>query len=145
MPWIPPDIAVITAIGPVHLERMGSEERIAEAKAEILERAPVVVLNVDHPRLAALADQARRSGQEGLAGQRRRPRCVVARRCGRRKHTPTVSSPASMRVAVPVPGVHAAPTNVACAIAVALELGVPAATISIAVGRPADRRASPER
>ena len=34
--WCPPDIAVITAIGPVHLERFGSEERIVEAKAEIL-------------------------------------------------------------------------------------------------------------
>jgi UDP-N-acetylmuramoyl-tripeptide--D-alanyl-D-alanine ligase len=54
--WIPPDVAVITAIGPVHLERMGSEDRIAAAKREILERAPVAVLNVDHPRLAAIAD-----------------------------------------------------------------------------------------
>ena len=26
--WIPPDVAVITAIGPVHLERFGSEDRI---------------------------------------------------------------------------------------------------------------------
>ncbi len=34
--WCPPDVAVITAIGPVHLERFGSEERIVEAKSEIL-------------------------------------------------------------------------------------------------------------
>ena len=34
--WCPPDIAVITAIGPVHLERFGSEDRIVEAKSEIL-------------------------------------------------------------------------------------------------------------
>ena len=31
--WAAPEIAVITALGPVHLERMGSLERIAEAKA----------------------------------------------------------------------------------------------------------------
>jgi UDP-N-acetylmuramoyl-tripeptide--D-alanyl-D-alanine ligase len=55
--WIPPDVAIITAIGPVHLERMGSEDRIAAAKREILERSPVAVLNVDHPLLAAIADE----------------------------------------------------------------------------------------
>ncbi len=37
--WVTPEVAVITALGPVHLERMGSLEKIAEAKAEILEKA----------------------------------------------------------------------------------------------------------
>ena len=37
--WIRPDVAVITAIGPVHLERFGSEDRVLEAKAEILDDA----------------------------------------------------------------------------------------------------------
>jgi UDP-N-acetylmuramoyl-tripeptide--D-alanyl-D-alanine ligase len=55
--WCPPEIAVITAIGPVHLERFGSEDRIVEAKAEITAGASTVVLNVDDPRLAALADR----------------------------------------------------------------------------------------
>jgi len=55
--WCPPEIAVITAIGPVHLERFGSEDRIVEAKAEIAVAASTVVLNVDDPRLAALADR----------------------------------------------------------------------------------------
>jgi UDP-N-acetylmuramoyl-tripeptide--D-alanyl-D-alanine ligase len=32
-----PDVAVITSIGPVHLEQVGSVEGVAEAKAEILE------------------------------------------------------------------------------------------------------------
>ena len=36
--WCPPDVAVLTAIGPVHLERFGTLERIVEAKAEITER-----------------------------------------------------------------------------------------------------------
>jgi UDP-N-acetylmuramoyl-tripeptide--D-alanyl-D-alanine ligase len=45
--WIPPDISVITAIGPVHLERMGSLEEIAAAKAEILADAAVAVVNAD--------------------------------------------------------------------------------------------------
>lgn len=55
--FVPPEVAVITAIGPVHLERFGSEEAIVAAKAEILEKAKVAVLNQDHPGLAELASQ----------------------------------------------------------------------------------------
>lgn len=51
----PPEVGVITALGPVHLERMGSIERIRDAKSEILRRARVGVINVDHPLLAELA------------------------------------------------------------------------------------------
>lgn len=113
--WIPPDIAVITAIGPVHLERFGSEERIVEAKAEILADAAVAVLNVDDPRLAALAERE--------ASRRR----VI--RAG-------TSDPAGLDVAVaegrvyvegrPVgpaaPAAH--PSNLACAAGVAMALGL---------------------
>ncbi|MBV8463875.1 MAG: hypothetical protein JO368_11305, partial [Acidimicrobiales bacterium] len=60
--WCRPDVAVITAIGPVHLERFGSEERILQAKSEILERAPTVVLPIDDQRLASLADRVEASG-----------------------------------------------------------------------------------
>ena len=95
--FVPPEIAVITAIGPVHLERMGTEEAIAAAKAEILGPARVAVLNVDHPLLAALADR--------LTGKK------VVRCTG-----------ADVGFAVP-DGAH--PTNVACAVGVARELGVP--------------------
>lgn len=54
--WVPPQVAVITAIGPVHLERFGSLERVVEAKSEIFADAQVVVLNVDDDHLARLAD-----------------------------------------------------------------------------------------
>jgi UDP-N-acetylmuramoyl-tripeptide--D-alanyl-D-alanine ligase len=53
--WIPPAVAAIVAVGPVHLERFKTEERIVSAKAEILDRAEVGVIAVDHPLLAALA------------------------------------------------------------------------------------------
>jgi UDP-N-acetylmuramoyl-tripeptide--D-alanyl-D-alanine ligase len=49
--WIPPDVAVITAVGPVHLERFGSLETIARAKSEILRGARVAVVNGDEPLL----------------------------------------------------------------------------------------------
>jgi len=53
--WIPPDVAVITAVGPVHLERMRTIDTVVAAKREILERAPVAVVSIDHPLLAAVA------------------------------------------------------------------------------------------
>lgn len=52
--WVRPEVSVITAIGPVHLERMRTLDNIATAKAEILETAKVAVLNIDDPRLAAI-------------------------------------------------------------------------------------------
>lgn len=47
-----PSIGVITNIGPIHLERLGSMEAIAKAKAEILDALPVggfEILNRDDP------------------------------------------------------------------------------------------------
>jgi UDP-N-acetylmuramoyl-tripeptide--D-alanyl-D-alanine ligase len=97
--WIEPKIGVITAIGPVHLERFGSEDRIVEAKAEIFERAEVAVLNIDDERLRALADRLEAAGKRVI-------RCSAA------------------DVAPMLEGVDAPAGNVACAVAVALELGV---------------------
>jgi len=55
--WVKPRVGVITAIGPVHLERMGSIENIVRAKEEILDNVDVAVLNVDAPGLADVADR----------------------------------------------------------------------------------------
>jgi UDP-N-acetylmuramoyl-tripeptide--D-alanyl-D-alanine ligase len=35
-----PDVGIVTSVGPVHLELLGSVERVAEAKAELIERLP---------------------------------------------------------------------------------------------------------
>jgi UDP-N-acetylmuramoyl-tripeptide--D-alanyl-D-alanine ligase len=121
--WCPPSIAVITAIGPVHLERFKSLDAIVEAKAEITVPARTVVLNVDEPRLAALADRLAASGD----------RSVV--RCSATDTTADVCVvPAGGTVSVFVRGTAVAtgialpgpvqPINLACALAVAFELGV---------------------
>jgi UDP-N-acetylmuramoyl-tripeptide--D-alanyl-D-alanine ligase len=102
--WIQPRIGVITAIGPVHLERFGTEDRIVAAKAELLAGAEVAVLNNDDPRLAALADRVEATGTRVI-------RCSAA------------------DVAPLVEGSDAPAGNVACAVAVALELGVPVETV----------------
>jgi UDP-N-acetylmuramoyl-tripeptide--D-alanyl-D-alanine ligase len=127
--WCPPDIAVITAIGPVHLERFGSEDRIVEAKSEILVAAADVVLPVDDPRLAALAERAAADGKRVRrcsAVDRSADVCVV-----RRHQDGTVSAYAGGSVLaedVPVP-TGTQPSNLACAIAVALVLGVDPADV----------------
>lgn len=59
--WIPPKVAAMVAIGPVHLERFGSVENIVRSKAEILDRAEVGVICVDNPLLADLATERARS------------------------------------------------------------------------------------
>jgi UDP-N-acetylmuramoyl-tripeptide--D-alanyl-D-alanine ligase len=54
-----PRIGVVTAVLPVHLERMGTIERIQSAKQELVEELPaddgVAVLNADDPRVAVMA------------------------------------------------------------------------------------------
>jgi UDP-N-acetylmuramoyl-tripeptide--D-alanyl-D-alanine ligase len=97
--WIPPDVAVITAVGPVHLERMKSEENILAAKSEICVNAPVVVLNVDDHRLVKLADELEAQGKD-------------VRRA-------TASSVQGLKLPTGV-----SPTNAACALEVARALGV---------------------
>lgn len=59
-----PHVALITAIGPAHIENLGSEEAIADAKAEIfegLERAGVAILPNDTPHRDRLLKAARRN------------------------------------------------------------------------------------
>ncbi|HLI59669.1 MAG TPA: UDP-N-acetylmuramoyl-tripeptide--D-alanyl-D-alanine ligase [Solirubrobacteraceae bacterium] len=53
-----PEIGVLTAIGPVHLERMGTIEAIADAKAELALALPEnghLVTNADDPRCVEIA------------------------------------------------------------------------------------------
>lgn len=119
--WFPPEVAVVTAIGPVHLERMGSLDVVEAAKREITERASTVVVNVDDRRLG--------TWPEALAAE------------GKRVVTAASASSADVRVAVEgaswrvvlfgqevacVPAVAGVqPTNLACAIASAVALDVP--------------------
>ena len=49
-----PDVAIVTSIGPVHLELLGTVENVARAKAEILEALPVggvAIIPEDAPQL----------------------------------------------------------------------------------------------
>lgn len=62
-----PHIAVITTIAPAHIENLGSEEAIADAKAEIfggLEPGGVAVIPADSPHFERLKDAAERQGAD---------------------------------------------------------------------------------
>jgi UDP-N-acetylmuramoyl-tripeptide--D-alanyl-D-alanine ligase len=55
-----PQIGIVTNVGPVHLERMGTLERIAQAKAELPQALPrdgTAILNADDERVRAMARQ----------------------------------------------------------------------------------------
>ncbi|MFQ5854495.1 MAG: UDP-N-acetylmuramoyl-tripeptide--D-alanyl-D-alanine ligase [Anaerolineae bacterium] len=59
-----PHIGVVTNVGPSHLERLGSLEAIADAKAELVEALPpegTAILNADDPVVAAMAQRTQGS------------------------------------------------------------------------------------
>jgi UDP-N-acetylmuramoyl-tripeptide--D-alanyl-D-alanine ligase len=121
--WCPPEVAVMTAIGPVHLERFGTEDRIVTAKREITGPAAVVVLNGDDPRLAPLAPGLAAEGKQVVAVSAADDAAAVA---------VVPDGPGTVRLAragrtvaagLPLePGLR--PSNVACAVAAALALGL---------------------
>jgi UDP-N-acetylmuramoyl-tripeptide--D-alanyl-D-alanine ligase len=122
--WIPPDVAVITAVGPVHLERFGSLETIARAKAEILQGARVAVVNADEQLLERHVAGA---GLEQLI------------RCSTTDPDADVAVvPSGGRLTVRMSGERVAeldgrgvfPMNLACAVGAALAAGVDAAGIA---------------
>jgi UDP-N-acetylmuramoyl-tripeptide--D-alanyl-D-alanine ligase len=112
--WMPPAVSAIVAVGPVHLERFKTEERIVSAKAEILDRAEVGVIAIDHPLLAALAvERGARMEVIGVSGEGKRARVAV------RDGSLHVDGVEVATVSPDVFGV-----NLAVAVGVALALGV---------------------
>jgi UDP-N-acetylmuramoyl-tripeptide--D-alanyl-D-alanine ligase len=65
-----PNVAVITTVAPAHIENLGSEEAIADAKAEIfagLEPGGTAVIPADSAHFARLRAAAERAGADVLA------------------------------------------------------------------------------
>jgi UDP-N-acetylmuramoyl-tripeptide--D-alanyl-D-alanine ligase len=139
--WCPPSIAVITAIGPVHLERFKTEDAIVAAKSEITEAAHTVVLNVDDPRLAALADRLAAAGTKSVvrssAVDTTADVCVEVAR-----GVATISVRGTVVGSdIALPG-SVQPTNLACALGVVFALDVPQ---EVAISRIAGLPAVPNR
>ena len=128
--WVRPTIAAITAIGPVHLERMRSEEVIARAKAEIFSTADVCVLNVDSPWLAPMVEPLQAAGKRVI-------RCSsldAAADVFAAYDADALVVHVAGRELARVEGSDAAPTNVAVAVALAREVGVPPEVLARRLG-----------
>jgi UDP-N-acetylmuramoyl-tripeptide--D-alanyl-D-alanine ligase len=55
-----PQVGVVTNVGPTHLERLGTIERIAQAKSELVAALPadgVAILNIDDPYVCDMANR----------------------------------------------------------------------------------------
>lgn len=137
-----PNIGVVTTVGPSHLERMGSIEAIAAAKAELVQALPVdgvAILNADDARVDAMAKltaarviryglredadvRADQIEQLGLAGTRFR---VQSRTYAGYIHLAS-------------PGLHQV-RNLLAAIAVCEVIGVPFAEVQQAIAHDIDQ------
>ncbi len=70
--FVRPHVALVTTIGPVHIEHFGSLEAIADAKAEIfsgIAAGGVAVLNRDAPQYERLAAKARAHSRVATFGE----------------------------------------------------------------------------
>jgi UDP-N-acetylmuramoyl-tripeptide--D-alanyl-D-alanine ligase len=138
--FVHPTVGVITAIGPMHLERLGSIEAIAAAKAELLEALPGdghFVTNADDPRCLELA--ARAKVPVTLFGTHERAQ-VIARDVrlsgGRTTFELQLDGPDSpqLEVSAGLLGRHNV-SNLLAAAAVGRVLGIPAARIAEGLAR----------
>ncbi len=123
--WIKPDIGVITAIGPVHLERFGSVDRIAATKSEITTLASVAVLALDYPELYQLAESLKGSDKKVISCSGRDTSTDVCVKID--GDSILLYEKGELLAALPATTdtYRIAPSNLACAVAVALELGLP--------------------
>ena len=136
-----PTIGVVTNIGPVHIEHLGTVENIARAKGELLEALrpdglAIVEADGEHTQLLVGLTEAR----VRMVG-----RCEFADICGAVTDTnsdgtvrATVSSRAGefepFSVHIPVAGPHHL-TNALFAVAVGVELGIPTELIARGIER----------
>lgn len=122
----PPEVAAITTIGEAHLERMKSRATIVTAKSEILPKASTVVLNIDVPELALIA--------ENLRASKRVIACSAVPGTAAEVIVTDVLTINNETYAVELPDEVGHPINVAIAVGLALAVDVPVETITQRLG-----------
>jgi UDP-N-acetylmuramoyl-tripeptide--D-alanyl-D-alanine ligase len=143
-----PEVGVVLAVHPTHLERAGSLERIARAKAELPAALPpdgLAILNADDPRVVAMRSVTAAPVRTfGLAADAD-VRAVDVEARGLAGTEFTLAGPwGSRRVRSATPGRHLVPHALAAA-TVAEHLGVPVPEIeaALAAGSHAEHRMAP--
>lgn len=131
-----PEVGVVLAVHPTHLERAGSLARIAEAKSELPQGLPadgLAVLNADDPRVAAMSARtpaAVRTFGLGASAEVRATKIVSEGLAG---VTFTIIAPwGERRVRSGSPGTHLIPHALAAA-AVAEHFAVPLVEVAAAL------------
>jgi UDP-N-acetylmuramoyl-tripeptide--D-alanyl-D-alanine ligase len=117
----PPRIGVVLNVGSAHVGEFGSPEAIAQAKGELVEALPadgVAVLNMDDPRVAAMASRTQARVVGVGTDVRAADVVLTAGRASFTLVTPVGSAPVSLQLV----GAHHV-GNALAAAAVALELG----------------------
>lgn len=133
--WVKPSIAVVTTVGPMHLEHAGSLEAIAAAKSEIVTDCDIAVLWVEDPLVASVVCDAVnpeavvvKVGYKGTPGLDLELTQISA---DEKLYELALHSEPIGTIAL-TNGLHAA--NVGCAVAAAISAGVPAKTVASNLG-----------
>jgi UDP-N-acetylmuramoyl-tripeptide--D-alanyl-D-alanine ligase len=129
-----PDIGVLTNIGQAHIELLGSEQAIAEAKAELIESLPAkgaVILNGDDLWASFVMNRAKaKVVSYGITTGDVQAERIEVDVLGRVKFSLIVENDSAYTVRLPVPGRHNV-YNALAASAVGLELGLTSDQIRI--------------
>jgi UDP-N-acetylmuramoyl-tripeptide--D-alanyl-D-alanine ligase len=137
----PPDVSLVLNVGKAHIGEFGSQERIAQAKGEIVEALGsdgIAVLNADDPLVAAMASRTRGRVRTfgtvaGSADADVRVGGVHLDELGRPSFTLHAAGEQA-DVSMQLVGEHHA-INAAAATAVALALGLPLGEVAAALGK----------
>ena len=131
-----PDIGVVTNIGQAHIELLGTQERIAQAKAELIEAISAegaAILNADCLWSTSISNRSSaRTVTYGIADGDVRASGIEVDELGRASFSLTIGDSSSYRVRLAVPGRHNV-YNALAAIAVGIELGLTIDSIRLAL------------
>jgi UDP-N-acetylmuramoyl-tripeptide--D-alanyl-D-alanine ligase len=134
-----PEMGVVTNVGPIHMERLGSLKAIAAAKAELVESLPpegTAFLNGDDPLVAAMAQRTAARVISFGSTQECDVRGAVLASAGLRGVTFRLTcGDESVDVATTLPGRHNL-HNVLAAAAVGLADGLPLRQVAVALENP---------
>ena len=138
--WVKPSVSILASIGPVHLERFGSLDRIVSSKAEIFATSRIAIINVDAYGLRAEADRLAASGLRVIRCSTTDAAADVTVLASEAPPDDGAAEPRRSRVTVFGREIadrdmgHASAANVACAVAAASVLGVADAAIAARLG-----------
>jgi UDP-N-acetylmuramoyl-tripeptide--D-alanyl-D-alanine ligase len=152
-----PQIGIVTNIGPVHLELLGTKENVARAKAELIEALPdkqgIALLNGDDPYTPFIREVARTDKREvkvltfGLGSHNDiRAEHITYDELGRPSFDLWLLEAAPQRVSLALRGEHSV-LNALAAAAAGVALGMNASLIASALATaqpPASRQATSE-